>query len=130
MGLSIIGHETPVFQILVNLLLNAVQACPEDPQILIELAAEDDGVTIRIEDNGSGIPEDLLSRIFDPFYTTKPSGTGLGLSLSYELVRRMGGRLDASNAEGGGAVFALWLPNALADADSNALRPVLESPIA
>jgi len=122
MGLSIVGHETPVFQILVNLMLNAVQACSADPEIVVAMNAEDGGVKIRIEDNGPGIPEELLARIFDPFYTTKATGTGLGLSLSYELARRIGGRLEAANAEGRGAAFELWLPDMLLNGESNPHR--------
>jgi two-component system sensor histidine kinase HupT/HoxJ len=118
-GLSIVGHETPVFQILVNLMLNAVQACSDDPEIVVAMTAENAGVKIRIEDNGPGIPDALLGRIFDPFYTTKATGTGLGLSLSYELARRIGGRLEAANAEGRGAAFELWLPDVLSEAESS-----------
>jgi len=109
-GLRILSIETAVFQILVNLLLNAVQASPDDPKVTVRLAAQDDGVSIRVEDAGPGISESLMPRIFDPFFTTKATGTGLGLSLSYDLSTQLGGHLEASNREPGGAVFELWLP--------------------
>ncbi len=109
-GLRVISVETAVFQILVNLLLNAVQAAHREPEIAVRAAPDGEGVTIRVEDRGPGIAAHLLPRIFDPFFTTKPTGTGLGLSLSYDLARRLGGHLSAANREEGGACFALWLP--------------------
>ena len=109
-GLRVATLETAVFQILVNLLLNAVQAAPEPAQIVVRLAAREGGVAIEVVDNGPGLPEGVLPRIFDPFFTTKPTGTGLGLSLSYDLAQQVGGRLEAANAEEGGAIFTLWLP--------------------
>lgn len=109
-GLRVISIETAVFQILVNLLINAVQACPERP-VVVSLAGEADGVAIRVDDDGPGIAEALLPRIFDPFFTTKAAGTGLGLSLSHDLARQLGGHLYAANREGGGARFVLWLPS-------------------
>jgi signal transduction histidine kinase len=111
--------ETAVFQILVNLLLNAVQAAPEPAQIVVRLAAREGGVAIEVVDNGPGLPESVLPRIFDPFFTTKPTGTGLGLSLSYDLAQQVGGRLEAANAEEGGAIFTLWLPDRGPDSESS-----------
>jgi len=104
--------ESAVFQIVVNLLLNAVQAAPETASIRVCLRAQGEGVAIEVIDRGPGIPASVLPRIFDPFFTTKPTGTGLGLSLSYDLAQRLGGRLQAANHEGGGAIFTLWLPRA------------------
>jgi signal transduction histidine kinase len=109
-GLRLVSIESAVFQILVNLLLNAVQAGSDEPKVTVEMAEKEAGVSVRIEDEGPGIPAVILSRIFDPFFTTKPMGTGLGLSLSYDLSVQLGGHLEASNREGGGAVFELWLP--------------------
>lgn len=78
----------------------------------------DGGTALRVLDRGPGIPDDALPRIFDPFFTTKlpGQGTGLGLSLSYDLARRHGGRLEAEKRPGGGAAFTLWLPAARPDA--------------
>lgn len=110
-GMRLLTVETAVFQILVNLLLNAVQAAGESPEVDVEVEPSRDGVSIRIADNGPGIADALLPRIFDPFFTTKPTGTGLGLSLSYDLAVRLGGHLQAANRDAGGAVFSLWLPS-------------------
>jgi two-component system NtrC family sensor kinase len=109
-GFRVTSIETAVFQILVNLLLNAVQAAEAEPEVRVHVGPEDGGVLIQVEDHGPGIATHLLPRIFDPFFTTKPTGTGLGLSLSYDLARRLGGHLSAANREVGGACFTLWLP--------------------
>ena len=110
--------ESAVFQILVNLLLNAVQAAPERAPIDVCLRSQGEGVAIDVIDRGPGIPASVLPRIFDPFFTTKPTGTGLGLSLSYDLAQQLGGQLQAGNHEEGGAIFTLWLPRSGPDAPS------------
>ncbi len=117
-GLRVISVETAVFQILVNLLLNAVQASPDRAGVVVTLGVEANGVEIRVDDEGPGIATALLPRIFDPFFTTKATGTGLGLSLSYDLARQLGGHLSAANREAGGASFALWLPSVPPASDS------------
>ncbi|HZI06328.1 MAG TPA: ATP-binding protein, partial [Archangium sp.] len=72
------------------------------------------GVRLEVEDNGPGIPEEVLKRLFEPFFTTKPpgKGTGLGLALCREYVSRVDGSLHAENRPEGGARFVLWLPAA------------------
>ena len=104
--------EGDLVQIALNLLVNAVQASDGKVEIEVDVAPADGGVVLRVADRGNGIDLDSLPHLFDPFFTTKPvgTGTGLGLSLSYDLARRNAGRLEASNREGGGALFALWLP--------------------
>ena len=111
---SVRGSETELVQIVLNLLVNAIQACPEDCRVKAEVEIEpaEGGVVVRVLDRGPGISPSQIEYVFDPFYTTKEpgSGTGLGLSVSYDLAQRHGGRLEASNRPGGGAVFTLWLP--------------------
>ena len=69
-------------------------------------------VTISVSDNGPGIPQHILDKIFQPFFTTKPTGqgTGLGLSLSYDIVKSHGGQLIVETTEGEGSVFTIQLP--------------------
>lgn len=112
--------EGELVQIALNLLVNAVQASEGLPQVEVEVAPLEGGVALSVRDRGCGIPDDVLPRIFDPFFTTKPQGvgSGLGLSLSYDLARRNGGRLDAANRPGGGAELTLWLPAAAELADA------------
>ena len=71
-----------------------------------------DKVEIKVSDNGSGIPQKVLDKIFQPFFTTKPTGqgTGLGLSLSYDIVKAHGGELKVETKEGEGSEFIIQLP--------------------
>ena len=83
-----------------------------EPRVWVSTGKEDGRVVIRIADNGPGIPPDTLDRVFEPFFTTKPtgSGTGLGLSLSYEIVTKgHGGELMVASEDGEGAVFIVKL---------------------
>jgi len=109
--------ENDLVQIALNLLLNAIQANNDDPHIDLEVLPWEDGAALRVLDRGPGIPDDVLPHVFDPFFTTKPpgQGTGLGLSLSYDLALRHGGRLEGENRPDGGATFTLWLPPARLD---------------
>ncbi|MFT5481675.1 MAG: signal transduction histidine kinase [Halieaceae bacterium] len=112
---SVLGHAIPMEQVILNLLSNAKDAMAESngkSKILLRVFEDDEGVHITSEDTGGGIPEDALSRIFEPFYTTKEmgKGTGLGLSLSYGIVRDMGGVIVAENIEDG-ARFTITLPS-------------------
>ena len=71
-----------------------------------------DGVRVRVEDNGTGVPREHIDRIFDPFFTTKEVGvgTGLGLSTSYSIIQRHGGRLTVESELGKGSAFEIFLP--------------------
>ncbi len=103
--------EPALVQILVNLLLNAIQASEEAPQLEVMLHERGEKeVEIAVSDRGPGLDPDSLDRVFDPFYTTKPTGSGLGLSISYDLAVRLEGRIEVHNREGGGATFSLILP--------------------
>jgi signal transduction histidine kinase len=99
-------------QVVMNLLINAVQAIPERGRITIRTAVDSDGVRVDIADDGKGIPADVIGRIFEPFFTTKPigSGTGLGLSVSYGIVRKHGGTIEVASTEGKGTTFTIRLP--------------------
>jgi len=103
-------------QVFMNLLVNAGHAIPEvTPMrglITIRTGAEGDWVWVEVGDNGHGIAPEHLSRIFEPFFTTKPvgGGTGLGLSLSYGIVNKHGGRIEVASQPGAGARFTVWLP--------------------
>jgi two-component system, NtrC family, sensor histidine kinase HydH len=105
-------------QVLLNLLLNATQACGEDGgmvTVTTRLAApsaenEEPLALVRIEDTGHGIPEEDIDKIFDPFYTTKGSGTGLGLAIAYRIVQAHEGTIAVSSEQGLGTTFELKLP--------------------
>ncbi|ACF14161.1 integral membrane sensor signal transduction histidine kinase [Chloroherpeton thalassium ATCC 35110] len=105
-------------QVFLNILINAAQACEkpdrEDYQgnIKIKTGVELNKVYIEISDNGVGIPEEKLSKIFEPFYTTKPvgQGTGLGLSIVYQIMERHNGKITAKSKLGEGTTFRIELP--------------------
>ncbi len=100
-------------QIVMNLVVNAAHAIgSERGKITIRTGTGSGEVWIEVEDNGSGIPKEILSRIFDPFFTTKPvgKGTGLGLSLSYGIVQKHNGRLEVTSEVGQGTCFRVTLP--------------------
>jgi two-component system sensor histidine kinase HupT/HoxJ len=114
--LPFLGSPGQIQQVITNLVQNAADATSGLPEPMLTITAEvvGDSICILFRDNGPGIPEQSMSKIFDPFYTTKPvgKGTGLGLSISYGIIERHGGRLSASNAKVGGAEFKLCLPRA------------------
>lgn len=106
-------NEQELEQVLVNLLVNAIHALDKKNGKICVAARnwDDKGVVILIKDNGSGMDRDQISRIFNPFYSTKQQGqgTGLGLSLSYGLIRRYGGNITVASTPGSGAEFYVWL---------------------
>ncbi len=113
--LLILGHSIQMEQVILNLLTNAIDAMAEsegEKKITLRVFKDDKGVHITAEDTGSGIPEDILPRIFEPFYTTKEmgKGTGLGLSVSYGIINDMNGIIVVDNIDGG-ARFTITLPS-------------------
>lgn len=99
-------------QVIMNLVNNSVYACAKGGAITISTSEKENNVIVRISDNGHGIEENDLSRIFDPFYTTKAlaMGTGLGLSVSYGVIRRHGGTIKVASKVGEGTTFTISLP--------------------
>jgi signal transduction histidine kinase len=103
-------------QVFLNIITNAVHAMAgrsgKGVLTLRTLPEGDDMVRVEIQDNGSGIPKDVLPRIFDPFFTTKDvgQGTGMGLAISYKIVQQHGGRILVDTEPGAGTVFSILLP--------------------
>jgi two-component system C4-dicarboxylate transport sensor histidine kinase DctB len=120
-GFTVSGDSSRLEQVFVNLLANAIDALEAekgaDRRIGVGMAAEGDGLIIRVSDNGPGIAPEALGHVFEPFFTTKEvgDGLGLGLSLSYGIIRDMGGAIRADNAAEGGAVFTITLPRSGGD---------------
>ncbi len=106
------GLPNQLNQVFVNIIVNALQAMEEFGTLTIKSSFENDHACVHIEDNGPGIAGEKLSRIFDPFYTTKPvgKGTGLGLSISYEIVKNHGGDIRVESAPGRGTAFKVIIP--------------------
>ena len=98
-------------QVLVNLLLNALDALPRGGAIHVEVETRPGAVAVRVRDNGPGVPAAIRARLFEPFVTSKPEGVGLGLSICKRLVEAHGGAIiHANHGPGGGAVVAFTLP--------------------
>ena len=108
-------------RVVLNLITNAFYAVTErknqkpdeyEPVVSVSTKKEKDKIEIRVKDNGTGIPQKILDKIFQPFFTTKPTGqgTGLGLSLSYDIVKAHGGELKVETKEGEGSEFVILLP--------------------
>jgi signal transduction histidine kinase len=102
--------EAQIRQVLLNLLKNAREAMPEGGAVRLAVRAADNGLLMSVADDGSGMTEEQRARIFDPFYTTKARGTGLGLPLSQQIVVAHGGTIRCQSAAGEGTVFEIWLP--------------------
>jgi signal transduction histidine kinase len=111
-----------VGRVILNLITNAFYAVNEkrkrapagfEPTVIVQTRKEAGRIEIRVKDNGDGIPERVLDKIFQPFFTTKPSGegTGLGLSLSFEIVKAHGGELKVNTKENDGTEFIVQLPD-------------------
>ncbi|RMG02500.1 MAG: histidine kinase, partial [Nitrospirae bacterium] len=96
------------------IILNAIQAVEKGGEVLVKTGKDQEGrrVFITVKDNGIGIPRENLKRIFEPFFTTKEpgEGTGLGLSVSYGIVKEHGGEIVVDSTEGEGSTFTVYLP--------------------
>lgn len=99
-------------QVFMNMLVNAAHAIEEQGVITLRTGQKDEEVWVEISDTGKGIPKEEITRIFDPFFTSKPVGvgTGLGLSLSYSIVNKHKGRIEVESEVGKGTRFTVWLP--------------------
>jgi two-component system, NtrC family, sensor kinase len=110
-----LGSPEQLIQVLMALMLNALDAMEQGGQLTVRTGANPvraDEVVVDVQDTGVGIPRDDHTRIFEPFYTTKPPGrgTGLGLSICYGIVADHGGRIEVDSAPGRGALFRVYLP--------------------
>lgn len=110
--LPVFGDAAGLEQLFLNLLLNAAEALPQGGRATIGARTEGDSVCIRIEDDGPGIPEPVRDRIFEPLFSTKEAGTGLGLTISRRIVEAHRGELSVRDAEGGGTCVEVRLPAA------------------
>jgi PAS domain S-box-containing protein len=124
------GSEARLGQVVVNLLVNAIQALPTDRPVeqnslRIATRLQGERVYIEVEDNGQGMTPEVQQHIFDPFFTTKPVGvgTGLGLSISNSLVQIMGGWIEVNSTPGRGSIFRLVLPVFKDQEEAPALSP-------
>jgi PAS domain S-box-containing protein len=124
------ANEGRLVQVFLNLLVNAAQAIatsqPDANEVRIATCLDAEGrIAVEISDTGAGIPEDVLPRIFDPFYTTKPLGvgTGLGLSICHSLITAVGGQIEVASKVSVGTRFLIILPSVAQASAAPAVRP-------
>lgn len=97
-------------QVLVNLIKNAMQAMTSGGTLKVSTGVAGEGVWVSVADTGGGIPQEKINQIFQPFFTTKKKGTGLGLMIVQRIVREHGGRIEVESNVGAGTTFRVWLP--------------------
>jgi signal transduction histidine kinase len=111
---SVHGDPVLLLQVLLNLLLNSLDAVAEQPlgrrNITIRAAARSGGVELSVADSGSGLPPSALEGVFEPFFTTKAKGLGMGLAICRSIIQAHSGRIVAENGAEGGALFRITLP--------------------
>jgi signal transduction histidine kinase len=110
------GDRQQLKQVFINLFLNAQEAMRSGGRLVVSVSASSQGlqgeVAVTVSDSGGGIPVEVLANIFNPFFTTKSSGTGLGLPIAHRIITAHGGRIEIDNRPGIGAAFAVVLPSA------------------
>lgn len=106
----LIGNPAQLRQVVLNLVLNAMEAMPEGGEIAIDVYPADGGAVIAVTDTGIGMDAETVAQIFDPFYSTKQEGTGLGLAVTYGIIQGHGGRITVDSEKGKGTRFSIWIP--------------------
>jgi signal transduction histidine kinase len=115
------GHRGRMQQVVMNLLLNAAQALPGGGEVRLELEGDGDSLRIQVGDDGVGIPSAALPRIFEPFFSTRPEGTGLGLAVVRRILDEHHGTISVESEPGRGSTFTVTLPAAEETGRSGAL---------
>jgi signal transduction histidine kinase len=109
--LPLLGFDEQLMeQALLNIIQNAVAAIKDGGTIILRTERKDNEAVLSIIDNGTGIPEKILLKIFEPYFTTKERGSGLGLTLVFKIIREHRGEISVSSKEGEGTCFTITLP--------------------
>jgi signal transduction histidine kinase len=119
------GDEDQIRQLLLNLLLNALEAQQEGGVLRMDATLREGTLFLKVEDRGGGVPEELRERIFDPFFTTKPEGTGLGLSIAHRIAEQHGGSMDCIDIPGGTS-FVVTLPGKITENEDGSHHATLD----
>jgi signal transduction histidine kinase len=104
------ADEEALRQVMLNILVNAIEAMPDGGRVEVATRRRADGVVLRVRDTGPGLAEEIRDRVFQPFVSTKREGTGLGLAISQRLTSEMDGEIVVSSEPGQGACFEVILP--------------------
>ncbi len=109
----VLGIPTQLKQVVLNLILNAIESMPQGGTLWLEVSpSQDEGVLLHVADSGVGMDDETMAHIFEPFYSTKQDGTGLGLAVTYGIVQGHGGEIHVESSPGKGSRFTIWLPPA------------------
>jgi two-component system cell cycle sensor histidine kinase/response regulator CckA len=126
-GLHVTGDRSSAWALVWNLATNAIEALPPGGELTLELTAEADRVRFSVDDNGPGMTTEVRARVFEPYFTTKASGTGLGLALVKQAVLALGGHIDLQSQLGEGTSFLVDLPRHTPDEETLTRPAVLRS---
>jgi PAS domain S-box-containing protein len=110
------GNRERMAQVLTNIILNAVQATPDEGQVTVSAQSRDGQAVVSVHNTGSFIPADVRRQLFVPFFTTKPTGTGLGLAIARQIVTGLDGRIEVESDAASGTTFTIELPMAVREA--------------
>jgi signal transduction histidine kinase len=99
-------------QVFVDLIANAIDAVPNEGEVTLEVHSRGTNVELAVADSGPGVPIELRSRVFEPFFTTRAEGIGLGLAIARQIVEAHGGSIEVGQSDSGGARFSVILPTA------------------
>jgi signal transduction histidine kinase len=126
----LVGVRGQLVSVFLNLVLNAIDATAKGGRIVLGAAADGGGMRAWVRDDGAGIAPEHRERLFQPYFTTKKHGTGLGLFMSRRLLAQHGGRIECASEPGAGTTFTVWLPAAAEEA-RKALppRPAAPEPV-
>jgi signal transduction histidine kinase len=111
-----------LYQAFLNILMNAMQTMENGGRIEVDITTRNRSVTISFKDSGKGIPEDVLGKVWDPFFTTKESGSGLGLGIVRNIIASHGGEVQIANKPEGGAIVTVILPGSKGGYDGNRIN--------
>lgn len=103
-------EENQLKQVFINFLKNALESMPYGGQIVVRMEKQEDMILIQFMDDGVGIPKEKMTKLGEPFYTTKEKGTGIGLMVSYTIIKNHHGKIDVQSEPGKGTTFTIWLP--------------------
>jgi PAS domain S-box-containing protein len=124
---TVSGNTSELREVMTNVIFNAIEAMPEGGKIEIRTFQKGKEVFIQISDTGMGIAEDVRKKIFEPFFTTKPfTNTGLGLSMSYGIIKRFGGEIEVESKVGHGTTFTIILPIGVEREEEVIIPPVIK----
>jgi two-component system sporulation sensor kinase A len=113
--MSINCDKNQIKQVFINLIKNAIDSMPNGGKVTLSSTQEGDYILVKVKDEGEGIPDEVLEKIGEPFFTTKEKGTGLGLMITYKIIENHKGSMSIESELGQGTVFTLKLPSAEAE---------------